>query len=160
MYLLYFSKNNELSQLNPLFSLSSDLIFIKSFTKPEVVDAIRHMPSRRSFGLDLIPSYIMKACSHLLSKPLPFTYNLSLCSHMFPKKWTTTKIIPLHKKGYVSDVCNYRPIAILSSRVKIFKLLLCKHIFFFVKCKISIQQRGFFWSFNIIQFSEFYAIHN
>ena len=38
-----------------------------------------------------------------------------------PGQWLISKVIPVHKKGNKSEVCNYRPVANLCSTSKIFE---------------------------------------
>ena len=45
-----------------------------------------------------------------------------------PKTWTTSVIVPLPKKGALSQMTNYRGISILSIRVKVYKKILFNRI--------------------------------
>ena len=46
----------------------------------------------------------------------------------FPKKWSDSFIIPLHKKGNVNNVENYRGISLLSHLGKLFTRVLSNRL--------------------------------
>ena len=49
------------------------------------------------------------------------TFHVFICliAHFYINEWKRAKVIPLHKKGDVIDVRNYRPISVLSTSSKI-----------------------------------------
>jgi len=61
---------------------------------------------------------------------MPYTWKQRECfyqhsalifvSGFFPDKWTEGVIIPLHKKGSVNDVNNYRGVTVVSCFSKLF----------------------------------------
>ena len=55
----------------------------------------------------------MKQCIEQLKVPLANIYNASLESGTFPDKLKIAKVTPIHKKGDLRDVSNYRPISVL-----------------------------------------------
>ena len=48
-----------------------------------------------------------------LSKPISDLCNLSITSEKFPDPCKVAKLNPLHKKGSLTEPCNYRPISLL-----------------------------------------------
>ena len=72
---------------------------------------------------------ILKQVSYNLSPILCKLFNKCISEGYFPKELKIAKVIPLFKnKGNISDLCNYRPISMLSAFSKIFEKLLHKSI--------------------------------
>ena len=46
--------------------------------------------------------------------------NRSIVSSVSPTEWKSTKVIPLFKKGELSDLNNYRPISIIPVVAEVF----------------------------------------
>lgn len=63
---------------------------------------------------DMIPMSLIKFCIEELAQPLVDIFNCSLLSGTFPDLFKSAVLTPLHKKGSVSDINNYRPISLLS----------------------------------------------
>lgn len=122
---------------------------LRSISVEEVTAAIRKLPSKRSYGPDLIPVYIIKGCSEFLEKPLCHIFNRCLASKSFPDRWKVTKITPILKKGSRLEISNYRPVAVLSTPAKVFELIIFDHVFSHMKQYICQQQHGFMPSRSI-----------
>jgi hypothetical protein len=89
-------------------------MFWPLITELEMESEIRGLRGKPSAGFDEIPEYLAKGCSHYIKKPLVHSFNASLTSGFFSDKMKIAKVRPLYKKGEKQDVCNYRPIAVLS----------------------------------------------
>ena len=57
---------------------------------------------------------------HILAPVLCNLFNKIFDCGIFPEEWSEGYIIPLHKKGNLNDVENYRGIALLSALGKLF----------------------------------------
>jgi hypothetical protein len=68
----------------------------------------------------------------LHKKTLVHIFNASLKSGVFPDKIKIAKVRPLYKKGDRHEVCNYRPISILSVFSKILEKLVYNRLISFV----------------------------
>ena len=55
-------------------------------------------------------------------------FNQSSNTGIFPEKLKITKLIPIHKKGFLNDISNYRPISLLPSISKILEKLIYKQL--------------------------------
>lgn len=136
--------------------------FLRSVSEDQVAAAIRKLPSKRSFGPDLIPVYIIKGCSEFLIKPLCHIFNLCLAQNCFPVSWKVTKITPIFKRGNRFEIPNYRPVAISNTPAKVFELIIFDHVFSHMKQYISPQQHGFMPSrsinTNLVNFVNFTSL--
>ena len=78
------------------------------------------MKPKISLGYDGISTKILKLCGSQISKPLAFIIDKSIKTGVFPECLKYADIIPLHKRGDISDIANYRPISVLPVFLKIF----------------------------------------
>ena len=79
------------------------------------------MKPKNSSGYDGISTKILKLCGSQISKPLAYTIDKSIKTGIFPEHLKYAVITPLHKRGDVSDIANYRPISLLPVSSKIFE---------------------------------------
>jgi len=56
-------------------------------TEIDVTDIIKFLKNKNSSGYDGIPNNILKQCVNEISKPLTFTFNLSLATGVFPDRF-------------------------------------------------------------------------
>jgi hypothetical protein len=73
-----------------------------------------------------------------------------LSASVFPTIWKLSKIIPVYKAGPLSDVNNFRPIAILCAVSKILERYVCKflvsHIYIITPCPVRFSEKPFIWN--------------
>lgn len=105
--------------------------------------AIKELKSTVSAGPDLIPSFVFKACSEHLRKPLCCLFNQILRTCNFPKLFQISRVCPVPKQANVAQIENYRPVAIGNCLNQIFERILSKHIYNSVQAYISEEQHGF-----------------
>jgi len=120
-------------------------MFASPVTGNEVENVINKLKGKSSAGFDEIPEVLVKCCSHYISKPLIYVFNLSFRFGIFPDLMKKAKISPLFKKGYKQDIQNYRPIAVLSVFSKILEKMMYNRLLSFLK-KFNIltdEQNGF-----------------
>ena len=89
---------------------------------------------------------VLKLISSNLSPKLAKIFNVCMKDGYFPNELKIAKVIPLYKhKGSISEICNYRPISMLSVFSKIFEKLIHKELmsFFDANSILSDCQFGF-----------------
>ena len=88
-------------------------------TEKFVLEELFKLNARKSTGLDAISARFLKDGARQLSGPLAYIINLSITTSTFPDDMKIARVRPLFKKKDKTDVCNYRPISILSVVSKI-----------------------------------------
>ena len=101
-------------------------VMAEEISRQEVVEAVRHLKSNKAPGEDGIPNEIWKLSDTLVD------YLVCMCNYalegVVPKEWVDCTIVPIHKKGSVTDPNNYRGIALLATGGKIFARILTKRL--------------------------------
>ena len=114
----------ELPEPSYLTSLSSI-----AFDPQEVEEILRTLKTDKASGPDGLSNRILKELSHELSSPLCSLFNKSLSLGKFPSPYKDANVSPVHKKGDLSLVSNYRPISLLNSVAKLFEKLVFKYLY-------------------------------
>lgn len=84
----------------------------------EVYIYLSTLKNKNSCGFDGISPKILKFSAPYIADSLTYLFNLCIAHNYFPNDFKHAKVIPIYKKGDVSDVNNYRPISLLSSLSK------------------------------------------
>ena len=113
--ILYFQQRFLDSEIQVMFS-ERDV----EITKEEIIKSIRQLKNGKSGGLDKLLNEFFTHGQHVLLPCLHPLFNKLLISGYFPSSWSEGYIIPLHKKGDVNNVNNYRGITLLSVLGKLF----------------------------------------
>lgn len=122
---------------------NASCISIKTISEPQVLQELRNLKTNFTMGSDGIPTFILKDCANILTGPLCYLFNLSICTSKFPDIWKSTKLYPVFKKGDRHCIENYRPIAIINNIAKVFEKCLYKSIYPQIQSLISTDQHGF-----------------
>ena len=112
-------KTNIKSFTDYLCDKHEHILNFKTVSEANVSKIISEMKSKNSSGHDEISSKMLKTISNSLAKPLTLLINQCLYTGIFPDNMKLAKVIPIHKKGDISDMTNYRPISLLPSISKI-----------------------------------------
>ena len=91
------------------------------------------LKNKLTAGIDEIPEYVVKQCIEQLKVPFANIYDASLESGIFPDKLKIVKVIPIHKKGGVREVSNYRPISLLPVFSKLLEKLMYGRLTTFIE---------------------------
>ena len=93
-------------------------------TQTEIKNSIKKLKHNKAHGPDTLLNEYFIVSAELLCGQLQILFNKILDSGDFPTMWTKGIIIPLHKKGSLSDTNNYRGITLVSCFGKIFSSIL------------------------------------
>ena len=92
-------------------NVNDDVAFsIPPITDEEVYSHLLNFETHKATGLDGLSHKILKISANFITPSLTKVFNKSLSAGVFPTIWKTSKIIPVHKAGPLSDVNNFRPI--------------------------------------------------
>ena len=113
---LYFNERYEKNEFSIIFEeLNTPL------THQEITKAISQLRTNKSAGPDKLLNEFFINGKEALSTTLFILFNKIFGMGYFPKEWSDVFIIPLHKKGSINDVENYRGITLfLSTLGKLF----------------------------------------
>ena len=93
---------------------SYDEILNTDISELEVKKAIQRLKSGKAAGVDGVIAETLKAAEQKITHFLTRYFNVLFSNSRFPSEWTKAVIIPLYKKGDVSNPDNYRKISLLS----------------------------------------------
>ena len=115
---------------------------LQGISEADVDRAIKKLKNKRSFGPDLVPSYVYKGLGEFLIKPLTHIYNLSITTNTFPNIYQLTKVTPVPKTEDNTEVSHHRPVAQPSVPAKIFESIIREQIFIQIQNYIAVSQIG------------------
>ena len=96
----------------------------KPFTVKEVESALKQLKQNEAAGLDLLLNEFFIHGKKTLIPILTKLFNNIFACGYFPSTWSDGLILPLHKKGSVDNVENYRGITLLLTLSKLFTNIL------------------------------------
>ena len=104
----------------------SDKTFVNSFIfhptdAYEIVQIVNTLQDKSSFGIDCIPTTIMKHSILHISQVVSSFINCSFRTGTVPNQLKVAKVCPIYKGGANNCFSNYRPISVLPCFSKIFE---------------------------------------
>lgn len=112
-----------------LESSEEELSYLNSdITDDEIVAAIAKLKKGRAAGLDEILAEMLKSSTHDVVHLVCRFFNVMFSKGQFPKGWTKSSIVPIHKKGDPSNPDNYRGICLSSVFCKVFTSIITERI--------------------------------
>ena len=111
---------------------------LRQVSVKDVKCIIDSLPHNTVVGQNQILVTMLKKSPIAVFEALAFTFIESLSTGIFPEVWKSAIIVPVHKKGDIYYLDNYRPISYLSTASKVFERL------------VNIQLRDYMESFNIL----------
>ncbi|KAI5748482.1 hypothetical protein M8J77_026065 [Diaphorina citri] len=129
----YLSPNQSFSIRDPLYFLQKQFS-VRGLEEPrefclfpttvdEIRKVVKNFGNKGSTGDDMIPITLIKLCVDELAPVLVDIFNSSFQLGIFPDLFKSAVVTPLHKKGSLSSITNYRPISLLNSFSKILEKL-------------------------------------
>ena len=94
------------------------------FTEKDIIAAINQLKSGKSAGPDMLLNEFLIHGKHILMPSILLLFNTIFTNGYFPASWSDGYIIPLHKKGSINNVDNYRGITLLNVLGKLFSRVL------------------------------------
>ena len=101
--------------------------YFKSCSPNEVRKLLEKLDTKKSTGLDNLPSRMLKIAAGVLAPSLSFLFNQSISSGIVPTEWKLARVTPIFKKGKRQD--NYRPISIIPAVAKVFERIIYDQFF-------------------------------
>ena len=97
-------------------------------TEQNILKAVNSLKIKNCEGHDRIPLRVIIDGIQILLKPLTNLFTKIYDQKTIPTQWLMAKIIPIHKKGNLADIKNYRPISNLCSCSKIYEKLILNQL--------------------------------
>ena len=88
------------------------------------VNFLGSLASNSATGPDDVPARFLRECAKELAQPLMLLTEIILSSAIWPEIWRTHIIVPLYKKGSMSDPSNYRGVHLTCHIAKIVERLI------------------------------------
>jgi hypothetical protein len=83
-------------------------------SREDIQGELEALQCNKSVVLEPIPCKIIKNCAVDLSHSLYILFNKILQYNSNPSRWKVAHSTPVHKKGKMGNIENYRPISLLS----------------------------------------------
>jgi len=109
-----------------LVSTNQNSMFFNPTTTTEVIKSI--MSLNKEGGLKDVSRKFLLLCNLPLSHYLMDLFNLCISIGTYPDVFKIAQITPIHKKGSIQEIPNYRPISVLCNLSKIFENLIYERI--------------------------------
>ena len=90
----------------------------------EIIKATKRLKHNKAHAQDNIIYEYFTETIHVISKPLEILFNYIMDKKCFPRSWASGVIIPIHKRGDITDPNNYRGITLISCFAKLFTSIL------------------------------------
>ena len=132
------NKINSNTDMSHPFYMNSKILINFEFTDVDentMIDILRQLPLKSSFGFDGISSNLLYNIEVYLVKPLILLAKQTLNSGICPDKLQIAKVIPIFKKGDSTQFTNYIPISLLPviSKVGILEKIIYNNCIVFLK---------------------------
>ena len=114
-----------------------------STTPSDVYGILSKLKSGKAPGIDHITPDLLRYCANGIACSLACLFNRSFELSQFPQAWKEALVIPVYKKGCVTDPGNYRPIALLPIVSKVLERIVHNKLSSFLSPWLSKKQSGF-----------------
>ena len=118
-----------MQRILPQLLLSTTSSIEKLTFKPkEVKRHLHNLQPDKATGPDNIPAKVLRECSAELATPLSTLFQLCFNQGVFPSKWKSASVIPIHKRDSKSDPPMYRPISLLCIISKVMEAVINRQL--------------------------------
>ena len=113
-------------------------------TNDIVLNKLKNLKSSKSAGPDGLHPRVLREAAAQLCVPLTILFKRSLDEGLLPEDWKRANVIPIFKKGEISDPGNYRPISLTSAVCKVLESIIRESIIEHMTCNslLSNAQHG------------------
>ena len=128
----------ELEEISPPIQQEShDILF------SEVEQAIQSLKKNKSPDSDGIPAELLQSGGESLTHQIHQLCNKIWHSEMIPEDWGKSLLIPLPKRGDLSECSNYRTISLINHISKVLLMILLNRLQYQLNPYLSEEQSGF-----------------
>ena len=133
----FFAENFNSTSFSYLPSNSDSSIRLtdlnNSFHPNTLLELLTKVKLSSNQTFDQLPTALLLSCPCLFAELLCLIFHRIIESGNFPNIWKVAIVMPLHKKGSINFIKNYRPISLLPK----VSLILERILFTFLYCKTS-----------------------
>ena len=101
--------------------IQSDSFNLATVSESTILTILKNTKVSKAAALDNLSGRFLKDGAKVLAKPTTELCNLSITSGKFPDSCKIAKLKPIHKKGFLTETSNYRPISLLLLISKVIK---------------------------------------
>ena len=83
------------------------------FDVADKVKVVKDIDVHKSFGIEYLPSFILKDVFEVITLQLTYLFNQSISLGIFPDIWAVATVTPIPKAGNKHIANNWRPISII-----------------------------------------------
>ena len=109
----------------------------------EVEEAIRSLKKNKNSGPDGITAEMLQAGGEQLTREIHKLCNKAWQEGTIPKEWGKSILVPIPKKGDLSECSNYRTISLISHTGKVLLIVLLNRLKQQLEPHLSEEQAGF-----------------
>ena len=91
----------------------------------DILNILKSLDASKAHGHDDISIRMLKLSQKSILKPLKLIFENCLRTRLFPDQWKKANLVPIHEKGDMQLIENYRPVSLFLICDKIFE----RHIF-------------------------------
>lgn len=146
---VYVDYGEDSEILNYINNRNDHGCFSINITTNMVKSTLESMELNKGAGPDCIPPLFLRNCAETLAEPLSAIFAKSISKSIYPDRWKTCHIVPIHKSGAKSNVSNYRGVSIMPNFAKVFEKIINYQLRLAVSSQLSKSQHGFLSSRNI-----------
>jgi hypothetical protein len=114
-------------------------------TEHDVFKLLTSLDAGKATGPDGIGNRLLREAAPGISAVLAKMFQFSVDQGYFPQNWKLAHVVPLHKKGEMTNPSNYRPVSLLPCVSKVFEKVVFNHVHQYLRSNnlLCDRQSGF-----------------